>query len=158
MTFIIGPLPHDGEKQRGKSLSTPPDPDGYALSPSVNTSVCTLAALSAASTLSTILPVASSPLVPHTAMSPAPIITGAPAMTSSFGGAPDGVGVGLSSRVQQTRSPGNATDHSVRAQAVLTSECKSDTGFDMTGGGRAVIGVEDVEVHGGVEIPKPQSG
>src|SRR5450756_2970130 len=84
MTFMMRLVPHDGEKQRGKSLSTPLEPDGYALSPSVITTVATLAALATASTLSTILPVDSSPLVPHTAMSPAPIIT-APASASSVG-------------------------------------------------------------------------
>src|SRR5450759_5567844 len=111
MTFMMRLVPHDGEKQRGKSLSTPLEPDGYALSPSVNTTLSTLAALSTASTLSTILPVDSSPLVPHTAMSPAPIIT-APASASSVGAAPGGICVASWSREQQSTSPGNATDHS----------------------------------------------
>src|SRR5438552_12556052 len=61
--------------------------------------------------LSTIAPVASSPFVPHTAMSPAPIITDAPASAISCGGEPGGTGVGFSSPEQERRAtnPAQAT-------------------------------------------------
>src|ERR1700730_15782287 len=84
--------------------------------------------LSAASTLSTIFAVASSPLVPHTAMSPAPIITGAPASASSLGGAPGGVGVGFLSCEQQSTSAGSATDHASVAAPRTKRERARDRG------------------------------
>src|SRR2546423_531882 len=92
--------PHEGEKQRGKSSVTPCDPDGYALSPKVATRVCTFCALFARSTLSTMTAVDSSPAVPHTAISPAPTRTGAPASTTSSSCGPAGVGDGFFSREQ----------------------------------------------------------
>src|SRR3954471_21700186 len=96
--------PHDPPKHRWKSLSTPASPDGYALSPSVNTAVGMLPALSALTTLSMSAPVSSSPLVPHTAMSPAPMNTAAPGIGSSTGAAPGGVGVGFLSFEQESSS------------------------------------------------------
>ena len=96
----------------------------------MNTAVATLATLSAASTLSTILAVDSSPLVPHTAMSPAPIITAAPANASSVGAAPEGARVRLTSGEQESSRPVSATaDTSVAAPrtnrllALITRSC-----------------------------------
>src|SRR3954471_24732065 len=114
MTFITRDEPHDGAKQRGKSLSTPSRPDGYALSPRVNTSVWMFAALSPTRMLSIILPVASSPLVPQTAMSPAPTIIVAPGSAISFSPAPGGGDEAFSSREQARAIAHSAINSSER--------------------------------------------
>src|SRR3954466_10965267 len=145
MTRRIRGDPHDGLKQRGKSLSTPLEPDGYALSPSVKTSVRTLAALSDTRMLSTIRPVASSPLVPQTAMSPAPTIVTAPGNSSSFSPAPEGGGVGFLSPEHAM-----ATAHNRSSQL----ECKADAGVHPVG---ATVGEQNVDALAGVEESDPEA-
>src|SRR5688572_1680488 len=84
--------PHDGVKQ---SVHCFVDPDVYALSPSVKTTRGTFATLSARSTLSTIRAVNSSPFASQRAISPAPIITAAPASATTLAGDAAGGGVGF---------------------------------------------------------------
>src|SRR3954466_3120865 len=150
MTFITRDEPHDGAKQRGKSLSTPSRPEGYALSPRVNTSVWMLAALSLTRMLSIILPVASSPLVPQTAMSPAPISIVAPGSSTSFFAEPGGDGVAFSSREHADVAHNNAN-----AQTGTSSERKADAGGDAF---VALIGEEDVQALSGIEETDPETG
>src|SRR5437868_10589213 len=100
MRLMMRGVPQVVVKQRSKSRCTPSGPEGYALSPSVNTTLVSRATLSARTTLSASRAVATSPLVPQTAMSPAPTITGAEAMTSSLPFAPGSVAGGFSPREQ----------------------------------------------------------
>src|SRR6266550_6307303 len=100
MRLMMPGVPQVVVKQRSKSRCTPSGPDGYALSPSVNTTLVSPATLSARTTLSASRAVATSPLVPQTAMSPAPTITGAEAITSSLPFAPGRVAGAFSPREQ----------------------------------------------------------
>src|SRR5438045_4943634 len=157
--MILGD-PHEGEKQRGKSLVTPCGPDGYALSPRVATTDSTCRELSARSKLSTSAPVASSPWVPQTAMSPTAINTGAPSRTSSCAWGPDGVGDAFSSREHATARSANAVTPTLSVLGNITkrrgpgSEGEADRADEMAAG---PIGEKQREVLPGIEHADPQS-